>query len=147
MATRYYKDKVYEYDLTQRNIVNETRLEAIKHVINDMIDGATHSVLRQKLEQDAYGLGKKYNDSNALHIIKEARSVIKQDFKEFVSQAREQIWNASMDLFTESKEVGDRATALKTLQYIGKLSGVEDVQKVDVNLNGTLEIDFGLNED
>lgn len=151
MATRKYKDKEYIYDkpsvyLATKLPKDVKRIEAVKNVINDILEGGTYSVLLEKLQKDYYNIDKKYTKSNAESIVKEARAVIKKDFDDYVGNAKEQIWNKALDLYTECKEVGDRATALKALQYVAKLTGIEDIQKVDMNINGNIEIDFGFDE-
>lgn len=126
----------------ERMPVSVQRIEAIKNVYNDMQNAAPYSVLAEKLQKDCYGVGKCYSDTESYAIIAQARKLLQSDFKDYTKDAREQIWCGVMDLATESKEMGDRATALKCFQYIGKLFGVEEPQKLDINANQTINIEF-----
>lgn len=126
----------------ERMPVSIQRMEAIKSVYNDMCAAAPYSVLAEKLQKDCYGIGKKYSDNESYAIIAQARKLLQSDFKDYCKDAREQIWLGVMDLATESKEMGDRGTALKCFQYVGKLLGVEEPQKLDINTNETIKIEF-----
>lgn len=139
---RHKKDKLKTDE--ERMPVSIQRINAIKSVYNDMCDAAPYSVLAEKLQKDIYGVGKKYSDNESYAIIAQARKLLQSDFKDYCKDAREQIWLGVMDLATDSKEMGDRATALKCFQYIGKLLGVEEAQKYDVKLDGNVTIDFGI---
>lgn len=151
MAKKKHKQLTYEeqkeYALT-RLPQDPIRREAVKNVINDISDGATWSVLTEKLKTDYYGLGKKYSDSNTMEIIKEARMYLRRDFENYVKEAKINIFTKAMDLFTECKEMGDRATALKCLQYVAKLTGVDTSREgPQVNILGLhkegITINFG----
>lgn len=137
---RHKKEKLKTDE--ERFPVSVQRMEAIKNVYNDMQNAAPYSVLAEKLQKDCYGVGKCYSDNESYAIIAQARKLLQSDFKDYTRDAREQIWCGVMDLATESKEVGDRATALKCFQYIGKLFGVEEPQKLDINANQTINIEF-----
>lgn len=126
----------------ERMPVSVERMELIKSVYNDMLNAASYSVLAQKIQNDCYGIGKKYGDTESYEIIKQARRLLQSDFKDYCKDAREQIWGSVMDLATESKEMGDRATALKCFQYVGKLLGIEEPQKLDVKLDSNVTIEF-----
>lgn len=126
----------------ERMPVSIHRMEAIKNVYNDMCNAAPYSVLCEKLQKDYYNIGKKYSDNESYAIIAQARKLLQNDFKDYCKDAREQIWLGVMDLATESKEMGDRATSLKCFQYIGKLLGVEEAQKINVNTNESIKIEF-----
>lgn len=137
---RHKKDKLKTDE--ERMPVSIQRMEAIKNVYNDMQNAAPYSVLAEKLQKDCYGVGKCYSDNESYAIIAQARKLLQSDFKDYTRDAREQIWCGVMDLATESKEMGDRATALKCFQYIGKIFGVEEPQKLDINANQTINIEF-----
>lgn len=147
-STIKYKDKTYVYEnIGTRHIKDPQRQEAIKNVVNDIIDGATNSVLLQKLQEDCYDIGRKYSSSNAQKIVIEARAILKEDFDKSIKNARETLWNCTMDIYTEAKQMGDFSDALKALQYVGKLSGLDDVHKIDMTLKGDIEINFGLGDE
>lgn len=77
--------------------------EAIRCVINDILDGATYSVLFQKLTENEYGLDYNYSQSMAQKIITKARKQLKEDYKEMLPQMRETLTNICMDILSEAK--------------------------------------------
>lgn len=121
---------------------------AIRHIINDLLDGAVCSVIITKLTEDSYEVGKKYCKSTAKEMFKEARRRIKADFEEQLPEIKSNLTNMLYDLFTEAKEVGDRMNAIKCIQEIAKLTGAYEAQKQDITIKD-LTIDFNLlnNED
>ena len=121
---------------------------AIRNVVNDLMDGGVYSVIKEKLMEDEYGIGKKYSESSAKNIIKFARARIKQDFEEQLPDIRASLTSMLLDLFTEAKDMGDRMNAIKCIQEIAKLSGAYEAEKKDITIKD-LTIDFNLlnNED
>lgn len=121
---------------------------AIRNVVNDLMDGGVYSVIKEKLMEDEYEIGKKYTESSAKNIIKFARARIKQDFEEQLPDIRASLTNMLYDLFTEAKEIGDRMNAIKCIQEIAKLTGAYEAEKKDITIKD-LTIDFNLlnNED
>lgn len=116
---------------------------AIRNVINDLMDGGVYSVIKQKLMEDQYGLDKRYTEGSAKAIIKFARARIKEDFAEQLPDIRAQLTNMLYDLFTESKEIGDRMNAIKCLQEIAKLTGAYTPEQKEVTVK-EITIDFNL---
>lgn len=121
---------------------------AIRNVVNDLMDGGVYSVIKEKLMEDEYEIGKKYTESSAKNIIKFARARIKQDFEEQLPDIRASLTSMLLDLFTEAKDMGDRMNAIKCIQEIAKLSGAYEAEKKDITIKD-LTIDFNLlnNED
>lgn len=121
---------------------------AIRNVVNDLMDGGVYSVIKEKLMEDEYGIGKKYTEGTAKGIIKFARARIKEDFTEQLPDIRASLTNMLYDLFTEAKDMGDRMNAIKCIQEIAKLTGAYEAEKKDITIKD-LTIDFNLlnNED
>lgn len=117
--------------------------EAVRHVVNDILDGATYSVLFQKLTEDEYGLDYKYSQSMAQKIITEARKRMKEDYKEALPQMRETLTNICMDILSEAKQIGDRMNALKAVDYVAKLTGAYTPEQKEVTVK-EMTIDFNL---
>lgn len=121
---------------------------AIRNVVNDLMDGGVYSVIKEKLMEDEYGIGKKYTEGTAKGIIKFARKRIKDDFEEQLPDIRASLTNMLYDLFTQAKDMGDRMNAIKCIQEIAKLTGAYEAEKKDITIKD-LTIDFNLlnNED
>lgn len=115
----------------------------IRHICNDLLNGAVQSVLLEKIQDDTYGVGKTYQISMARQLIALARKRIREDWKEESKELREMQLNRILDLYTESREIGDRMSALKSLQEINKISGLYEPTKVDMKVGGSIDISFG----
>lgn len=120
--------------------------EAVRNVVNDILDGATYSVLFQKLTEDEYGLDYKYSQSMAQKIITKARKRMRDDYKEALPQMRETLTNICMDILSEAKQIGDRMNALKAVDYVAKLTGAYEPTKVEAKVENYV-IDFKLTDE
>ena len=119
---------------------------AIRHVVNDLMDGGVYSVIKTKLMEDYYELGKKYTEGTSKQIIKLARARIKEDFAEQLPDIQASLTNMLYDLYTEAKEMGDRMNAIKCIQEIAKLTGAYSPQKVEAKVENIV-IDFNLSNE
>lgn len=116
---------------------------AVRFVQNDILNGATYSVILNKLVDDAYGLGHNYSPTNGQKIITKARKILKEDYKELVPQMRETLTNICMDILTEARESGDRANAIKAVQEVAKITGAYQPEQREITVK-ELTIDFNL---
>lgn len=118
---------------------------AIKQIVNDLLNGATRSIIADKLTNDEYGLGRVYKGQCACdRFIKEAREVIAADMAEQLPSMRNDMMIRLLDVYTDARECGDRGNALKALDQLTKLTGMyEQALKVDGNLKTEIIIDFG----
>lgn len=138
----YKKSKSGEYKDRSRALI------ATKYVINDILNGATWSVLRDKLMNDDYEIGHKYSEPQSQRIVRKAREVIKQDINEQMPELREETMARILDVYTECRELGDRMNALKALDMINKMFGqYQDKLKIDADVKQEIVIDFGYDKD
>lgn len=123
--------------------------EQVKNYIyNDLLRGATQSNLVDKLTKDLYEVGIKYSAHTSRDLISKVRRMVRADYLEERKELRETNLNRLLDLYSEAKDNKDRFTALKTLQELNKMCGLYEAEKVDVNINGNITVDFGFdNED
>lgn len=119
---------------------------AIRHVVNDLMDGGVYSVIKTKLMEDHYEIGKKYCEGTAKNIIKLARARIKEDFAEQLPDIRASLTTMLYDIFTSAKEMGDRMNAIKCVQEIAKLTGAYEPQKLEAKVENIV-IDFNLSNE
>ena len=115
----------------------------IKHLINDILNGATYNVLYNKLIEDGYDIGYEYSNSSAQRLIRQARNKIKEDYAEALPQMRETLTAICLDILTDAKESGDRGNAIKAVQEVAKLTGAYEPTKVEAKVE-TITIDFNL---
>lgn len=121
---------------------------AVRNVINDILNGATYSVLKAKLMEDEYGLGYKYSKGQVDRIVREARDVIKKDTEEQMPTLKEDMLARMLDVYTEARDMGDRMNALKALDQINKMFGMyQEKLKVDADIKQEVIIDFGYDKD
>lgn len=120
--------------------------EAVRQVINDLLSGATYSVLFIKLTEDGYGLDYCYSNSMAQKIITQARKRLREDYKEALPQFREQLTHILLDIVTEAREMGDRGNAIKAVQEVAKLVGAYEPTKVEAKVENYV-IDFQLTDE
>lgn len=124
------------------------REQAIRYVVNDILQGATYSVLQEKLAEDGYGIDYCYKQSSRNRIIADARKRIKEDFKEQLPHLKEDMMARLLDVYTECRDLGDRGNALKALEQIAKITGMNE-QKINVEgkIDNNITIDFGFDND
>ena len=119
---------------------------AVRNVVNDILNGAVYSVVFQKLIEDGYGLDFKYSKSMAQKIITAARKRMREDYKEVVPNMKELLTNLCLDILSECRDSGDRQTALKAVQEVAKLTGSYDPIKTE-NKVEVVNIDFKLEDE
>lgn len=118
--------------------------QAIKQIINDLLDGATRSIILDKMKNDEYGLGRSYSENSTDRFIREARDIIAADMAEQLPSMRNDMMVRLLDVYTDARKYGDRGNALKALDQLTKLTGMyEQTLKVDGNMKTEIIIDFG----
>jgi hypothetical protein len=116
--------------------------EVVNHIYNDICNGATYTNCLNKLMNDDYEVGHKYSESRADKLIQMARKLIRQDFEEDRKEIKARLYVAIQDVFNECREANDRSNALKCLEQISKLLGLNEPDKIDMRLQN-IDIDFG----
>lgn len=116
--------------------------EVVNHIYNDICNGATYTNCLNKLMNDDYEVGHKYSESRADKLIQMARKLIRQDFEEDRKEIKARLYVAIQDVFNECREANDRSNALKALDQISKLLGLNEPDKIDMRLQN-VDINFG----
>lgn len=115
-------------------------------VYRDILKGVPVSTIIDRIEHDYYKSGLHYSpkgkSQSARNLLTRVRKKMKADYEEERKHLRETTINRLHNLYNECMDNLDRQTALNTIKYIGKITGMEEPQKVEVNLNGQIEIDF-----
>ena len=75
-----------------------------------------------------------------------AKKLIRKDFEEDRKEIKGRLYVALQDVFNECREWNDRGNALRALDQISKLLGLNEPEKVDMKLQN-VTIDFGLNDE
>lgn len=121
---------------------SDIKREAIKCILNDFLEGATHSNIVEKLTNDYYDLGFSYTTYSAKKLIDEARKTLKKDYNDEVAGMKERIFNMVLDTYTDARETHNHQSALKALEMINKMFGLNEPEKQEVTLK-SVDIDFG----
>lgn len=112
--------------------------------MNDILDGATRSVIVSKVKEDAYGIGRTYSEARVDQFIRKAREIIQQDTLEMIPTMRDDMINRLLDVYTDAKKKGDSNGALKALDQLSKVIGLyEQKLRVEGHTTNEIIIDFG----
>lgn len=126
------------------------RLNAIKGVYNDLMQGATASVVMGKLMEGSYEGSQKYKKYEAYKIFHEAKELVIIDFEMERPYLKEQLYLYLLDIYTECRESKDKYNAIQAINSIAKLTGIyEDNKKPLINIEseGGVKISFGFNNE
>lgn len=128
----------------QNTKLNELR----KEIYNDILNGATYTVMINKIREGVYegAEGTSYSEIAAKKLIAEAKKLMRDDFAEERQVIKENLTIRLMDVYTEAREMGDRASALKALEQMAKLTGVLEPVKIEGKFNSKVVIDFGFDD-
>lgn len=129
--------------LNQKQLVH---FDAMKHAYNDLLLGYTESMVKNKLVDDVYEVGKKYSDHSARGIVCEAKQLIIADMEDELRDLRITLMAKAFDVYTEAREAHDRRAALDSLNFISKISGALDPRYGQTNVQNIV-IDFKFDED
>lgn len=123
----------------------DRKLIGAYHTQNAMLNGANHSVLLSNLMEDVYGIGYNYSKSGAEKVIAYARKILKEDFQYELPHLKEKIMAQYYDVYTDAKESGQYQSAIKALENITKLVGLNEPDRKEITLNNVV-IDFAFEE-
>lgn len=129
--------------LKQNSVV---RFNAIKHAYNDILQGATDSMVVNKLTEDFYEVGKAYTEGHAKHVLQEAKQLIFQDMESELRDIRIGLMAKAYDTYTDAREHGDRTNAIAALNFISKITGALDPRYGQTNVQN-ITIDFHFDDD
>lgn len=115
-------------------------------VREDIYKGLSQADLVERIINNHYKLkyDQEYTAHYARNVISDVRKNIKEEWKEQYQELKETQLARLLDLYNYSRKRNDGTTALATLKEINKVANIYEAEKLDVNLTGTVEIDFGL---
>lgn len=120
-------------------------------VYRDVINGIPQSIIEEKLKNDEYGVGKKYESDNLKFILLSVKRMIMSDFENEKPLLKQKLYAQINDVYQDAKTAKDRANALKSIELIMKLTGLNEPNKqIEINTNsntGVVKIKFGLSND
>ena len=125
------------------------RMNAVKSVYNDFLQGATYSNVRDKLINDDYDLNFKYKDKSTQDIIHEAYQMIRDDFAKDREYLQAKLVATCNDVLGEAVKDGNGKLALEAVDRIAKLGGLYNQTQTQVNIlgKGDMVIDFKLDDE
>ena len=109
--------------------------DVIEQVAADLLNGKMKHEVLLKLREGMYeGQTMKYtNDRTANNILLKALEHFKFELQQTKDEMRVLAYNRMLAVYEDAVSVGDRTNALKALDMMNKLYGVEEPQKVDIN--------------
>jgi hypothetical protein len=138
-----------EARITKRNKEKYERTEnLIEEVYCDITNGFTKSEIIRKIKLALYEpqQNKQPRDKNfPYEIYNAAMARLKEDADIKKDDMRNMVYGQFLAVYNDAVLIGDRQAALRALENIGKLSGLYDDAKTEINLNsnGPVEIKFG----
>ena len=123
----------------------------VDQVYCDIANGFTNSEIQLKLKQGLYEGQTKGMDSRTIYdYINAAQDRMHYDFEEKLPQMREDLYLKFMTIYQECIEHNDRLTAVKTLEGLMKLVGIDGKPQTAIQINSDKEngvtINFGFNK-
>lgn len=117
----------------------------------DIMNGLSRYQIKLKLERDAYeGFEtSKLSRTAQYNHIKNAYDKCEIELQGHRDELRKVFYDRFLSLYNDCIENRDRRTALETLKYITKLSGLEEPEKIELSgtLDNNINITFGFNKD
>ena len=140
-----------EARITKRNKEKYERTEnLIEEVYCDITNGFTKSEIIRKIKLALYEpqQNKQPRDNNfPYEVYHAAMARLKEDADIKKDDMRNMVYGQFLSVYNDAVLIGDRQSALRALENIGKLNGLYDDAKTEINLNsnGPVEIKFGFN--
>ena len=138
-----------ETRITKRNKDKYERTEnLIEEVYCDITNGFTKSEIIRKIKLALYEpqQNKQPRDNNfPYEVYNAAMARLKEDADIKKDDMRNMVYGQFLAVYNDAVLIGDRQSALRALENIGKLNGLYDDVKTEINLNsnGPVEIKFG----
>lgn len=144
MARNYEKQE----KLNDKQPTKEAKTEVLEqHIYREIMNGTTWKDLLIKVRADYWKMGIPFSSEVAArNIISRVKKRIKDDWVEESKVLRETLLSRMMDLYADCRRNNDRKVANDILKNLAKITGVGEPEKVDVNISGAVEIDFGFGE-
>lgn len=126
--------------------------DLIEQIAADLLNGKMrHEVLYKIMEGLYEGQETKYtNERSAMRLIAEAYKNFKFEIEQNRDEMRMVAYNRMLSIYEDSVSSGDRTNALKSLEMMNKLFGLNEPDKLDVNgkINvRKVNIKFGVSND
>lgn len=107
----------------------------IEQVAADLLNGKMKHEVLYKLREGMYeGQTMKYtNERTANNVLLKALEHFKFELQQTKDEMRVLAYNRMLSIYEDAVDAGDRSNALKALDMMNKLYGIEEPQKVDIN--------------
>lgn len=124
------------------NKVKYTESEILEQKIyRDIMNGKMLTEIYQKIMHQEYD-NKKLSDRGANAVISTVKKRIRVDWQAESKELRENMLTRMLDLYTDCRANNDRKTAADVLKNITKVTGIDAPEKIDLNLEGEITINF-----
>lgn len=131
--------------------VSYQREALIDEIMCDLLNGMSRFQIKRKLEEQQYENQEKTFSHNVVYkFINEALERCKLELKENRDEQRTLMYSRILSIYEDAVSAGDRSNALKALDQMTKLIGLNDPDKVEVNANVRVKkvrVKFGVSVD
>lgn len=110
-------------------------------IYRDIMNGKMLTEIFQKIKHQEYG-NKKLTENGAMGVISTVKKRIREDWQAESKELRENMLTRMLDLYTDCRANNDRKTAADVLKNITKVTGIDAPEKIDLNLEGEITINF-----
>ena len=124
------------------------RDELVQLMTCDILNGMSKYRVKLKLQRDQYEdfVTSKFSERKIYYLLEEAYSNCKIPLAEDRQKMRELFISRYEDILEEARDARDRQNAINALKEMGKILGIYEPEKVDVNANVNVDISFGLED-
>lgn len=143
MATSYARTT--KPDAKPKDCSVEVSKEARRKVYDDIVKCESYNNILDKLETDAYGLGKCFTYNTAQKIYRDCTKMIKEDFEAKRAELKETFLSNLLDIANDARKNGDRYSAVMALKEGIKLTGAAEPTKLEID--SVVNINFGFDND
>lgn len=152
LSKKYQRTKPKQFGVPTKKRTREvkaksvTKQTAIKFIYNDLLLGATDSMVANKLQEDSYGIGRAYTHDYSYKLLAATKVMLLKDMESELKDIRIGLMAKAYDTYTDARAHGDRTNAIAALNFISKITGALDPKYGQTNVQN-ITIDFKFESD
>lgn len=144
MATSYNRPPI---EHVNKDCSIEVSKAARRKVYEDIVKCESYNNILEKLETDAYKIGKCFSHTKAQKIYTEVTKMIKEDFDAKKKELKETFLSNLLDIANDARRNNDRYSAVMAIKEAVKLTGAAEPSKFEVDSMVTINFGFDKEDD
>lgn len=114
-----------------------------RDIYREIIKGTPSCELQKMIREDHWNHGIPFtNITSCRNIITRVRKRISEDWAQEQKELRNTLLTRMLDIYKECRERGDLKTAHDVLKSLSKLGGLDQPERIDLNIGGDVTISF-----